>query len=47
MVLPDEHQILDLLLADRRQVESAESFETDSITPKFASHATVDLIRDW
>ena len=44
IVLPDEHQILQLQLAEGRYVESV---ETQAITMKIAPHATVDLTRVW
>jgi Uma2 family endonuclease len=44
IVLPDEHQILQLMLAEGRYTESV---ETESITMKVAPHATVDLTRVW
>lgn len=44
IVLPDEHQILQLLLVEGRY---ADSIERQSITMKVAPHATVDLTRVW
>ena len=44
LVLPDEHQVLQLMLAEGRYTESV---ATDSITMKVAPHATVDLNRVW
>jgi len=44
IVLPEEHQVLHLVLADGR---FCESIETDSITLRGAPQATVDLTRVW
>jgi Uma2 family endonuclease len=44
IVLPDEHQILQLVLLEGRYTES---IETKSITMKVAPQASVDLTRVW
>jgi Uma2 family endonuclease len=44
IVLPDEHQVLQLVLQDGRYVETV---ETNSITMKIAPQTTVDLTRVW
>jgi len=44
IVLPDEHQVLQLVLHDGRYIES---IETKWITMKVPPHATVDLTRVW
>jgi Uma2 family endonuclease len=44
IVLPEEHQILQLLLVNGQY---SESIETESITMKVAPHVTVDLTRVW
>jgi len=44
IVLPDEHQVLQLVLDNGRYTESV---ETMSITMKVAPQATVDLTRVW
>jgi Uma2 family endonuclease len=44
IALPDEHQILQLVLSEGRYIES---IETKSITMKVPPHATVDLTRVW
>ena len=44
IVLPEDHQILQLVLEEGR---FKESIETNSITMKVAPQATVDLLRVW
>lgn len=44
IVLPDEHQVLQLILSDDRY---AESIATDSITMRVPPQTTVDLTRVW
>lgn len=44
IVIPDEHQVLQLFLSDGRY---AESIATDAITMRVPPQATVDLTRVW
>lgn len=44
IVMPEEHQVWQLVLEDRQY---RESLEATSITMKVAPHATVDLTRVW
>ncbi len=44
IVIPDEHQVLQLFLGDGRY---AESIATDAITMHVPPQATVDLTRVW
>jgi Uma2 family endonuclease len=44
IVLPDEHQVVQLILIQGRYTES---MKTQSVTMKVAPHATVDLARVW
>jgi Uma2 family endonuclease len=44
VVIPDEHQVLQLFLGDGRY---AESIATDAITMHVPPQATVDLTRVW
>jgi Uma2 family endonuclease len=44
IVLPDEHQVLQLILNNGNYTESIQS---KSITMKVRPHATVDLTRVW
>ncbi len=44
VVIPDEHQVMQLILNDGRY---AESIATDAITMRVPPQATVDLTRVW
>jgi len=44
IAIPDEHQVLQLVLHEGRY---SESIETASITMKVPPHASVDLARVW